>query len=187
MEHDLTPNELRNALKELNRGKCPGSNGITVECYARFWRFIEKPLFDSLMSSIQDGKLSVEQRRGIITPIPKKDLNRKNLKNWRPITLLNLDYKLLTKAYAIRLQSCIGEIVHEDQSGFMSGRYIGTNVRTIEDVIQFSTITDTHGWILGCDFSKAFDTVRWELIIKALRWFGFGDNFIDVITMPFVL
>lgn len=77
------------------------------------------------------------------------------------------------------------QVIHHDQSGFMRGRFIGTNVRTISDIISFSKISESSAWILGCDFRKAFDTVNWQMIIRSLQWFGFGEGFVGVIEALF--
>lgn len=96
-------------------------------------------------------------------PHPQKGLGL-DIENWHPITFLNMNYKLLVKAYAIRLRLCLGEVIHLDQSGFMGGRYISINVRTIADIIKFAELSEIPGWLLGCDFTKAFDSVWWDLI-----------------------
>lgn len=126
--------------------------------------------------------LSHEQRRGVITLIPKKDCDRRELSSWRPITLLNTDYKVLTKALALRLQSCVKEVISVDQTGFLSGRFIGMNVRTIQDALDHSQEAQEEGFVFACDFQKAFDTVNWKLIQRALEWFGFGEVFADMVS-----
>ena len=69
-------------------------------------------------------------------------------------------------------------LVHPDQSGYIKGRYIGTNIRTIADIIDFTQEKGIEGIILLVDFEKAFDSVRWSFLKKTLNKFGFGDNFI---------
>lgn len=138
-------------------------------------------MFESLAAALSRGLLSPEQSRGINTLIPKKDSNRRDLSNWHPITLLNTDYKVLTKALALRLQSCVKEVISDDQTGFLSGRYIGMNVRCIQDALQYAQDCQEEGFVFACDFRKAFDTVNWELIRWALVWFGFGEVFTDMI------
>ena len=95
------------------------------------------PLYGSFTQSIEKGQLSTSQRRGIITLINKgKDTARENIINWRPITLTNVDYKILTKLLARRLQGVIKKIVHENQSGFIKGRNITTHIRLLDDLIK---------------------------------------------------
>lgn len=127
----------------------------------------------------------MEQKRGVISLIPKKGLDRRMVKNWRPITLLNMDYKIFTKAVAMRLQQCVQQIVHKNQNGFVARRQIGTNIRTIQDVIDSSRDSGSQAFILALDYKKAFDSLQWETIYKALSVFNFGERFIDSIKMLF--
>ena len=84
----------------------------------------------SLNEGFDKGIMASSHRRGIITLIHKgKELSRENLSNWRPITLVNVDYKIATKALAKRLQNVISSIIDTDQSGYIKGRYIGENAR----------------------------------------------------------
>lgn len=129
--------ELKAVLSHLNKNKSPGSDGITPEFVSCFWDIISHYSCDSLDFSISEGRLSSGQRRGIITLVPKKDVDRRIIANWRPITLLNTDYKIFTKALALRLQRVMGRLVHPDQTGFMSGRIIGDSVCLVEDSLDF--------------------------------------------------
>ena len=104
LEQPLTEIELLNALKNLKNNKCPGSDGLSVEFYKIFWNEIRGYLHKSLLFAHEMGVLSTEQKRGVISLIPKKEADRLILHNWRPITLLNVDYKILTKALALRLK-----------------------------------------------------------------------------------
>ena len=93
--------ELYNALSRLKLDKSPGLDSLTVEFYQAFWPQIEDLVYNSLMSALDRGELSISQRKGILRLIPKKDKNPLWVTNWRPISLLNVDYKLLTKALAL--------------------------------------------------------------------------------------
>ena len=175
----LTPEECASAIKNMKNGKSPGTDGFTVEFYKFFWNKIKNNVVDSLNYAFSKGELSLDQRRGIITLIPKKDKSRIVLKNWRPISLLNIDYKILTKSLAFRLQKVLPSIIDFDQTGFLKGRYIGENIRTISDIIDYSSIKNIPGIILLIDFEKAFDTVRWSHLIKCLEYFNFGPSLIQ--------
>lgn len=181
----FTEDKFHSALKKLNHNKAPGSDGITPEFYCTFWEALKNPFMDSFNYSLLQGKFSEEQRVGIITLIPKKGLDRQIVSNWRPITLLNLDFKIVSKALAIRLQSCIKEVVSEDQTGFIRGRSILTNLLNIQSLIEKSDVENQPGYLLAVDFQKAFDTVRWELIFRALELFGFGEFVLEVVKMLF--
>jgi hypothetical protein len=179
----LTIDECTKAIKDMKNGKSPGCDGLTVDWYKFFWSDIKAFVLDSLNYAYIKGELSVDQRRGIITLIPKQGKSRIILKNWRPISLLNTDYKILTKGLASRLKKVLPSIIDHDQTGFLEGRYIGENIRTISDLIDYTSLKDMPGIILLIDFEKAFDTVSWNYIIKCLKYFNFGDSFIHWVTV----
>lgn len=177
--------EFTSALNDLNINKTPGSDGLTVEFFRKFWPQLQPHFYNSIMHALENGQLSHEQRTGLITLIPKKDLDRSQLANWRPITLLNVDFKIYSKAIAKRIQSCIKEVVHTDQTGFIRGRYIGENLINIQNIIQHQSANDTQSYLLALDYTKAFDTLRWDLIYEALALFKFGDFITSAIKLLF--
>ena len=81
-------------------------------------------------------------------------------KNWRPISLLNYDYKIMTKVVAKRLEKVIGGLINENQIVFIKRRFIGKDVRFIEDMIEYADKCNELGLILLLDFEKAYDTVE---------------------------
>ena len=100
------------------------------------------------------------------------------LKNWRPISLLNVDYKILTKILAIRLQSCLDEIICSDQVGYIKNRFIGENIRTTVDIMTYCKMKKVPLLITQIDFEKAFNSLSWDFMLKCLKKFNFGDYFI---------
>jgi len=169
--------ECKKALYEMSSNKSPGSDGFTVEFFRFFWDDIGTLLLDGYNYSFQTKQLSIEQRRGVITLIPKKDKDTRLLKNWRPITLLNTDYKILTKVLASRLQAALKDIISEDQTGYIQGRYIGENIRVIDDIITQTAYKSAPGYIILLDFEKAFDRLSIDFLKEALKAFKFGPNF----------
>ena len=122
------------------------------------------------------GKFSITQRQGIITCIPKGDKPRHFLKNWRPITLLNVIYKIASGCIANRLKSVLPKLISSDQTGFISGRYIGENTRLIYDIMDHVDKEYIPGLLLIVDFEKAFDSISWEFIADVLDFFNFGPS-----------
>jgi hypothetical protein len=169
--------ELGKALKELPNKKSPGTDGLTTEFYKFFWPDIKHIVFDSLIYAYNNNALSIEQKRGILTLIPKKDKDLRRLKNWRPLTLLNTDYKILTKLLASRLQKVLPSVISFDQSGYLKGRYIGENIRIIYDIIDFASLNNIPGMVVALDFEKAFDSVSWPFLFHTLESFSFGPYF----------
>ena len=99
------------------------------------------------------------------------------LKNWRPISLLNVIYKLASPVIANRIKSVLDSIIHEDQKGFIAGRFIGENVRLIYNVLFETKQQNIPGLLLSIDFQQAFDSVSWKFISKTLDYFNFGPSF----------
>ena len=121
--------------------------------------------------------------RGIIALLPKKDKDRLYLKNWRPITLLNIDYNILAKAFRNLINSFLPSLIDKDQTGYIKNRFIGNNIRIIEDILIYTKFNKVTGILLAIDFEKAFDSLRWDFLDKCLQTFNFGQNFISFLTM----
>ena len=122
--------------------------------------------------------LSHTQKQGIISILPKGDKPREFLKNWRPISLLNNSYKIISSCIANRLKTVLDFLIHENQKGFLKGRYIGDNTRLIYDILFSAKENQIPGMILQIDFEKAFDSVSWKFMYKALKFFNFGSDLI---------
>ena len=97
---------------------------------------------ESLNRSFERGELSPSQKRSIITLLAKSGSDRQLLKNWRPISLLNIDYKIASNVLANRMKTVLPTIIHQDQVGYLKGRQIADAVRAIADtiIIQISRI-----------------------------------------------
>ena len=141
-----------------------------------FWNDIADFLLGSINYAYQTGQLSVSQKRGIIKLIPKKDTEPYLVKNWRPVSLLNCDYKIATKAVANRLKLVLPKLIDNDQTGFLKGRFIGENIRLIDSVINFTAAKNIPGLLVFLDFEKAFDTIEWPFIHKTFDHFNFGSS-----------
>jgi exonuclease III len=177
-EGQVTEDEATGALKDMSNGSAPGSDGLTVEFYKFFWSKIKHCVVNGYNESFTSGLLSYTQNQGVITLIHKgNDLDRELLTNWRPITLTNIDYKILAKVLAKRLGGVIDKLVAHDQVGYIRGRNIATVLRTIDDVINYLNKTGKVGYILALDFSKAFDSISKTYLNQVFKMFGFGQDF----------
>ena len=178
-EKSITLEECSKALKLLPNNKSPGSDGFTTNFYKFFWKDIKDFVFESFEHSFETKTLSVYQKMGILNLLPKKDKDLRHLANWRPVSLLNTDYKILTKLLAIRLQKVIPSIINSDQVGYIKNRYIGENIRILYDILQYADIEQIDAYITQIDFEKAFDSVEWPFLFETLKTLNFGDNFIS--------
>ena len=179
----LNEEEAALALKDMKNGKSPGSDGLTTEFYKIFWNILKKLFINSINYSYENCKLTELQKQGIITLLPKKDKDLTQLNNWRPISLLNIDYKISTKAIANRIKKILNTIIHDSQTGFLKGRCIGENIRTIFEVIENLNDENKPGLIFFADFQKAFDSIDHDYIFKVLNYFNFGNSFINWIKL----
>ena len=177
LEQELTVEELKKALNGFSENKTPDEDGFTKEFYETFFDLVWRDMLNSYNAAFETGSLSVSQRRGTVTLIPKSDGNLSELSHWRPISLLNVDYKILTRILAKRVESFLPKLVNSDQTGFVNGRYIGQNIRLLSDIMEYLDAKKTSGLFLFVDFEKAFDTLEWNFTATTLEVFNFGPNF----------
>lgn len=176
-EGPLTVEEVKRALDRMQSGKSPGCDGLTSDFYKFFWPLLGDFLVDTLNFAAEKGEMSQSQKRGIITLLQKKNKDPELIKNWRPVSLTNVDYKLLTKSLAIRTELLTPKLIHENQTGFVKGRFIGENIRLIEDISNKLNLERRTGFLLMLDFEKAFDSVEWGYMDTILGKFNFGLSF----------
>ena len=179
----ITIEECGIALQSLPNNKAPGSDGFNTEFFKFFWTDIKHLVFDSFAFSFKSEMLSIDQKRALLTLLPKPGKDLRYLKNWRPLSLLNTDYKILTKLLSIRLQKVIPNLVSEDQVGYIKGRQLGENCRKIIDIFENTENKVDPGFALFLDFEKAFDTVSWDFLFDTLKAFNFGNEFIKWIKI----
>ena len=172
----LTVDECREALSGMDTGKSPGIDGLTAEFYLAFWAVLGSDLVEVLNFGFQNGQLSVSQRRGLLSLIFKKG-EKKDLKNWRPISLLCVDYKIGTRALAAQLQKVLSSVLHEDQTCGVPGRSIFSNLYLIRDLIEYCSAKNLPLAIISPDQEKAFDRVNWNFLNRVLQKMNFGPEF----------
>ena len=175
MEQPITLEELEAALKALPNGKSPGLDGLPKEFYVTFWQDL-KHLFLELTNNIfATGQLAKGQETTAVKILFKKT-DRLNLKFYRPISLLNADLKIITKALATRLSKILPSLINEGQT-CIPGRNISDNIHTIMDVIKMANSKNLTAAVIMLDQEKAFDRVNHGFLMKTLKHFGFGPYF----------
>lgn len=117
---------------------------------------------------------------GWMCPLYKKK-DRDEMANYRPLTMLNTDYKILTKAMTARLGEIAPKLLHENQAGFVKGRQITDQTRLIETIIDYAEVTSTNGIIVALDQEKAYDKIAHDYLWKVLERFGFPEKYIQFI------
>jgi hypothetical protein len=171
--------EIWQIIKNNPPDKSPGTDGLNNEFYKEHWPLVKKYVIKSMNYGLDTGQLCLSQRRGVISLIPKPQKNLEELKNWRPITLLNQDYKYLTKTIANRIQKLLPDIINTDQGGFVPGRYIGCNIQRIMNTFEVCKEQQLKGALINIDFEKAFDTLEWEHMLKSLKYLNFPEKIVN--------
>ena len=168
----VTYNECLKFLNKMKGNKSPGLDGITTEWYQAFWPLVGELLVDVFNEGHQLGSLSDSQRKAVMSLIFKKG-DDDDISNYRPISLTNVDYRILAFTLAERIQLVISDITSTDQTTYIKRRYMGTNIRLVSDVIEHYNATNKSGILLMLDFRKAFDTIGWNILLQTLHFFNF--------------
>ena len=172
----LKEEEVLCALKSFKNNKSPGCDGISKEFYIHFWDLLGRGFTDLLNSCFTNGLLSKSMRIAVIILL-YKDGDKESLKNWRPISLLNVDYKTIAKVLATRLRKVIGKVIRPDQTCGIPGRYIHENIIFTQDCIIYANNENKPLAIVSVDMSKAFDRVNRDFLYKTLKKMNFGEQF----------
>jgi hypothetical protein len=178
----LSKGELKASLDDMARDRSPGPDGISVDFYRTLRDTLGDAYTEMITSAIQQGRLPNGMTQGLITLLHKGG-ERELLTNWRPISLLNVSYKILAKSLQKRLQLMLSEVIDEDQSAFLPTRFILDNVLAQHEVIQWVRETKQDLVLLKLDFRKAYDTVHWDFLLAAMKKMGMPDHFINIVKM----
>ncbi|PNW85713.1 hypothetical protein CHLRE_03g208554v5 [Chlamydomonas reinhardtii] len=198
----LSDAELMAALAGSANGKAPGSDGVPYEVYKVFWALLGPRLCAAAAAAFaaaadaHDGgemaaALPASWREGIITLIYKgKSLDRAELASYRPITLLNCDFKMVSKAVCARLQPALDAVVDELQTAFITGRWIGDNALYLQGLIEWMRLdvgadgTPRQGGALYfLDIEKAYDRVHRQWLYASAEGLGFGPRMLRWIRL----
>ena len=174
--------ELRNAAFSLAKGKTPGIDGIPVELYQEYWDLFGEELTSLANENLfeKSNELTWSQRTALISLLPKEgDLTL--LQNWRPISLLCADYKIITKAFPLRLAKILNKILEPSQTCSVPERNIYSNIFLVRDLIDYTNEKNIDGFLIAIDQDKAFDKMDRSFLFKVLKKLNLGENFIRAI------
>ena len=190
----IKPEEVRKAIKDLPDGKAAGTDGLPHELWKKLTEqhiddeMCLRPAFD-VVTALTAVYNDIEQEgmvvgtnfsEGWMCPIYKKN-DRTEIANYRPITVLNTDYKIFTRALTTKLTSAVPEIIHSDQAGFMKGRRIEDQTELIRLMIDVCEVEEVNGAIVCLDQEKAYDKISHDFLFRSLTKFGFPRRFIDTV------
>ena len=186
LDTPLTLLELERALKKMAKKKSPGSDGFPVEFYQHFWGELKIFFLKMVQESVQKGALPWTLREGILTLVPKPNRPRSEIKSYRPITLLNVSYKIISTAVADKIREVLPSIIDRDQTGFMKGRFIGDNTRLTYDLLYELRKEKKDALLLSLDIEDAFNAVDWEFARIVMQKRNFPVTIVNLFNMLYV-
>jgi hypothetical protein len=177
-EGPLTYDECWQAVRKMRNERSPGPDGLPAEFYKLFFPIFGQYFVDMINSVYEQlDELPASMRTSYITLLCKKPEQRQFLSNWRPISLLNVDYKIISRVLVGRIRKILEHIVNKNQTSAVPGRSVINNMTTIRDVMAFYRETNRGLYVLTVDQAKAFDRVEHNFLHAVLDKFGFGTQF----------
>jgi hypothetical protein len=156
-------NEVKKVVFEIKHNSVPGPDGFPAEFFQKIWELIHMDIWN-FFKDFYEGNLDIERLNyGMVTLLPKVD-NAVVMKNFRPICLLNVCYKIITKILNNRLASCIIKVICDSQYGFIKGRYIMDGVVSLNEIHHEVKRKKQSGVVLKIDFKKSYDKVNCHFI-----------------------
>lgn len=174
----VTSEEIMEILHTFRGEKSPGPDGIPVEFYKKYGTLLAPKLAEVYTDRLLKGTLPDSMRQAHITLIYKEMKDPKLCSSYRPIALVNIDFKILTKILTLRLQPLLETIIDSDQTGFMPWRTTDVNLRTLYRNIHTHHVYKGSRTVAFLDIEKAFDTIEWPFLWELLRQMGFPLGFI---------
>ncbi|XP_028549034.1 uncharacterized protein LOC114579204 [Dendrobium catenatum] len=175
----VTMEEIKNIVFTGNSNTAPGPDGYTFDFYKSTWSVIQLQLFRAVTSFFNTGYMPNQVKATVIALVPKKP-HANNVKNYRPIALCNVLYKIIAKIIANRMKLVMPLIIHSSQGGFIHKRIISDNILLAADILGTFNIKDKHKYLCAkFDITKSFDTVSRDFLYKLLEAKGFPNMFIN--------
>uniref|UniRef100_A0A670ZAD8 Reverse transcriptase domain-containing protein n=1 Tax=Pseudonaja textilis TaxID=8673 RepID=A0A670ZAD8_PSETE len=183
LNKDITWSELKSAMENQCNNKSPGPDGIPVELYKATIDLVGPLMLEVFNEVLLAAKMPDSWREALIALIPKEDVDARYINNYRPISLLNADYKLFTSIIANRVKQVLNLYIHEDQNGFLPFRQIKNNLRTVIDVLEYyEAHPEKQFTLMFLDAEKAFDNLHWHFLIQKIYNMNLGTKFENIIT-----
>lgn len=170
--------EIRHVLQGVRRNKTPGSDGIGWEFYKATWSTIKDDLYTTLNEMYMEKTITSQQKQGIIVCLPKHN-GAQTPRDFRPITLLNVDYKILARIIVNRLCPLLAEHLLTYQFCGVPGNTILDAIATVRDTTAMAEVTQTPLCVVSLDFQEAFDRISHLYLYTNLRIYGLSEWFVD--------
>jgi len=183
LDADLSYEEVHKAVCGMPKRRAPGEDGLTAEVWEVIFPIVGHRYIQMVNKAKEKGQFLPGFLNALLTLIKKDGATEGLMKGFRPLSLMNLDYKILSKTLSNRLKLVIGRIIHMNQTYCVPGRMINDNIHLIRSIIEDQKrLRDPIGIILW-DQEKAFDKVNHGYLLAVLQAFGFGESFIRWISL----
>ena len=176
LEEPISLEELRHAIIQEKANKASGQDGICLEFFGTAWDVIKHEMLTIMNHMYIDGRTSVRQRQGLIFCLPKTP-HPKNVGDYRPLTLLNTDYKIMARIIANRIRPFLAAILHPNQHCGVQGNSVFEAVAAVRETVAHAEVTKTPLCIVSIDFSEAFDKILHTYLLAMLKTHGFNEWF----------
>ena len=174
----LSMGEIQGSINAIQSGRAAGPDGFPIEFLKTFSDKLLPLLLNMFNDSLSRGTLPQTLTNALITLLLKPGKDANECGSYRPISLLNADYKILAKVLAIRLETVIHQVFSEDQTGFIRNLHSFSNIRRLLNVIHSPVSGETPEMVISLDAEKAFDRVEWPYLFRRLEKFCFGSKFV---------
>ncbi|KAL9683503.1 hypothetical protein QQ045_015325 [Rhodiola kirilowii] len=181
LENNITEEEILSAIKECDGNKAPGPDEFNINFYKKFWLIVGDEVVEFIKEFCRNSRLSKGINKTFIALIPKT-VNPQGFADFRPISLVNSMYKILSKCLARRLKQVLPQVVSQNQSAFLSDRNILDGVMIVNELIHAVKKERRTALVIKLDFKKAYDMVSWDYLRSVQLSMGFGSKWIGWMT-----
>ena len=174
----FTKEEVQATINLMPTNKSPGPDGFSNEFYREFWTELH-PIFTAMIDNFCRNRILPQSMNlAYISVLHKSGKDPLKCASYRPISLLDHDYKIITKLLAKRLEDILPKLINPDQAGFIKGRYSADNIRRLLNVINHFDTGRNPSLLLALDAEKAYDRVEWNFLFAILEKLNMGQNFL---------
>jgi hypothetical protein len=175
----FTLQEIKDAIFSMKTNKASGPDGFPIEFYQTFWSLIAEDIF-SLFQAFYDGKIDISRLNYGTIILIAKGMGADKIQMYRPICLLNVLFKLVTKVMNNRAIQVADEVISKIQSAFIRGRFILDSVVILHETMHYIHKKKKNGIFFKVDFEKAYDKINWEFMFSVLEMKWFPTKFVEL-------